>query len=190
MFDRKPIAILIVLLLPHCTTVSQRSRSADQRDPESVNATADTSAVAVETGQPPRTIPMLAIEVEVTADGIRPIGATIVQAPRIANSAVADLRVQAGGVLDWIYTMPDPRFVEGTDGDERRDQLLESARGYVYAPLLAAVTTLSIQPLAGGRDDGPITPRGSIDVRPLAEELCRRTQSKLPVCREILSRSR
>jgi len=187
MFEKKLIALLASLLLPYCATTTS-APSEEQTPAELANATASSIAVAVPSGKPPLRIPLLAIEVEITADGVKPISAKIVQAPPIANSAFADLRVQVGGVDGWAYTMPDPRLVNAHDPNERRTIVLESARAFVYVPLLAAATALSLEPLAGAERDRDVSRGGNFDVRALAAEVCSRTQSELPVCREILAR--
>ena len=182
MLKKKMIAILAALLLPSCATTSMQSLSDHPAD--RVNATADTSAVAVSSGEKPLMMPLLAIEVEITADGVKPLGASIVLAPRKANSAIEDLRVQAGGVDGWSYTMPDPRLATSSDPGQPEEIVLESVRTFVYVPLLAAVKTLSIESLAP--PDRVVSRGGKFDVRALAREVCTRTRSPLPVCREIL----
>jgi hypothetical protein len=187
MFEKKLIALLASLLLPYCATTTS-TPSEEQTPAERANATASSIAVAAPSGKPPLRIPLLAIEVEITADGVKPIGARIVFAPPKTNSAFADLRVQVGGVDGWTYTMTDPRLVEVNDPNERRTIVLESARAFVFVPLLAAATALSVEPLAGMDMDKDVSRGGKFDVRALAVEVCSRTQSELPVCREILAR--
>lgn len=182
MFEKKLIAILAALLLSYCATTSTPPK--EQTPEESANATLSTSAVAVPSGKPPLAMPLLAIEVELTADGIRPVSARIVNAPPKTNSAFADLNVQPAGVDRGGYTMADPRLADVADADGRRPIVLESVRWFVYVPLLAAVTAISVQPLA---DTDPSVSRGGrFDVREFAREACRRTRSELPVCRQIL----
>jgi len=69
--------------------------------------------------------------------------------------------------------------------DERRAEVLESARAFVFVPLLAAVQGLAIQPLAG--TDEAVSRGGSFDVRALAAEACERLRLQLPVCSEIVA---
>lgn len=180
MSKKNVIAILAAaVLLPHCT------KTLSYEDPiERVNASVDTSAVAVSSGRPPIRIPMLAIEVEVTADGVRPLGAKIVLAPPKANSDSGELRVQPTGIEGWSYTMHDPRIVSADEPDERRSEVLESARTFVFVPLLAAIHGLDILPVPGEKPDA--SRGGKFDVREFAREACRRTRSELPVCRQIL----
>lgn len=185
MFEKKLIALLAALLLPFCATTTSTPPE-EQTPAERANATASSIAVAVPSGKPPIAIPQLAIEVEVTADGIRPVGARIVFAPPKTNSAFADLRVQPAGVDGGGYTIADPRLADSADPEGRRPIMLESVRTFVYVPLLAALTAISVQP---HDDTDPTVSRGGrFDVRALAQEACTRIPFDLPVCREILTR--
>jgi hypothetical protein len=186
MFEKRLIAILAALLLPYCAT-TPIAPTEEERLAAEANATASTSAVAVPAGQTPIRIPLLAIEVEFTAEGVKPLGAKIVHAAPRANSAFGDLRVQAGGVDGWGYTMADPRLVKGGGPDDARAIVLESARTHVYVPLLVAVTELSIQPAT--TDDPDVSRGGRFDVLALAAAACAQMRMELPVCRQIAERS-
>ncbi|MEO8380715.1 MAG: hypothetical protein ABI779_13710 [Acidobacteriota bacterium] len=176
MFDKKLIAILAVLLLPYCATSSP---SEDEQKAARANADASKDMTAASTAQ-------LAVEVEITASSVTPVGATIVQAPPKTNSAIADLRVQAVGADRWEYTMADPRLAEIDDANEQRAVVLPTARWYVYAPLSVSVTAISVQPVSEAKRE--VSRGGTIDVRGLAAEACRKTQSELPTCREIVAK--
>lgn len=187
MLEKKRIAILAALLLACCTTTNPTTTVSalpdEDRPSEDVNATVDTSAIASMPGTRSPKIPLLAVEVEVTADGVKPLRANLILAPRIANSAVEDLRVEATGIQDWAYTFTDPRFVESDDPHAREANVLESARTYVYVPLSPALTTLSISPLR----DRDTSRGGKFDVRELAKQLCSRMRKEFPICEEILA---
>ena len=185
------IAVLAALLLSGCATTNAPfdaigSVSPEDARLEKVNATVDTSAVAASADAPGLTIPLLAIEVEVTADSVTPVSATIINAPPKPNSAIGDLRVQAIGT-DWSYTMPDPRLVETSDPAEPGTAELESARGHVYVPLLVAVTGISIQPSAELMVE-KVSRGGTFDIGTLAAQACMRAQSQLPVCQQIIEK--
>lgn len=183
MFAKKLTAIMATLLLASCAT---NGPSEEERVAAQANAKASRNAVASAPNATTTSIAQLAVEVEITAAGITPIGATIVQAPPKTNSAIADLRVQAVGADRWEYTMPDPRFAEVDDPKEHGERVLPSARWYVYAPLSVTVTAISVQPLA--QTERAVSRGGTIDVRALAAEACTRTKSELLACREIVAK--
>lgn len=201
MFEKTLTAIAAALLLASCTasttsptttttdTAAQTAiagslSEADQPD-ENIDADADVSAIAVLPGTDRTTkLPLLAIEVEITADNVKPVGVKIVHSLPIANSAHDDLRVKIDGAREFEYTIADPLVAMVQDENGPRAITLESARTHVFTPLLPAIRTLSIEPVPG--TEAPRTRGGVIDVRPLAEEACRRTQLQLPVCQQIL----
>ena len=178
MFAKKMTAILAMLLVAACATSAP---SEEEREAARANAQADRSAVASTA-----TTALLAVEVEITAGGVTPIGATIVQAPPKTNSAIADLRVEPVGAERAAYTMPDPRLAEVDDPNEQGERILPSARWFVYAPLSASVSAISVQPIAA--TERKVSRGGTIDVRALAVDACRRNESQLPACREILAK--
>ena len=184
MFAKNLTAIMAMLLLASCAT---NGPSEEERVAAQANAKASRNAVASAPNATTTSIAQLAVEVEITAEGIKPIGATIVQAPPKTNSAIADLRVQAVGAERWEYTMADPRLAEVDDPKEQGGRVLPSARWYVYAPLSVAVTAVSVQPVAQ-QTERAVSRGGTIDVRELAAEACTRTKSELPACREIVAK--
>ena len=200
MFEKKLPAIFAALLLSYCAATTTNTGSATQpvdqtttaselseteQPDESLNAAADASAIATLPGTDRTTkVPLLAIEVEITPETVRPVGVRIVQSLPIANSAQDDLLVKIEGAREFEYTIADP--LVGTVHDETgtRTITLESARTHVYAPLLPGIATLTIEPVPG--TEAPPTRGGVIDLRALAQEACRRTPLQLPVCQEIL----
>ncbi len=125
-------------------------------------------------------VAQLAVEIEVRADGIVALGASIVFGPVKANSALADLSVsaRAGDKVLHEYVMPDPRLGES----ENREVVLDSAQTYAYAPLSPDLTELVIAPVPGREG---ISPAGTIELPPLLVLACRQ-QPRLAECQEIL----
>lgn len=124
----------------------------------------------------------LAIEVEVSADGIKPLGASIVRAPAKSGSAMADLRIaaKAGDQTRAEYTAPDPRLSEV----ERQGQrALPSARTFLFVPLSAELTVVQITPVEGREDR--VSKGGTFDPRPLARQACQERRA-LKECIELL----
>jgi len=125
-------------------------------------------------------VAQLAVEIDVTAGGIVPLGASVVFGPVKANSALADLSVTAlaGDKVLHEYVMPDPRLGES----ENREVVLDSAQTYAYAPLSPDLTELVIVPVPGREG---ISPSGTIELQPLLISACRE-QPRLAECQEIL----
>jgi hypothetical protein len=124
----------------------------------------------------------LAVEVEVTADGIRPTGVTIVRGPEKAGSAMADLlvRARAGDEVIAEYTMPDPRLVEI---ESETWMTLDAERTIVFAPLVPELTELEIVPVEGRE---PFVSKGGVvELQPLVRKACEE-QPELEECRKIL----
>lgn len=189
MFEKNLIALVAAaLLLSSCaTTTKAPPLSEEEQAILDANKAADTSAVAVPAGAPPVRIPLLAIEIEVSDEGVKPISAKIIHAPRPANAAFGDLHVEAKGVEGWSHTFADPRVIKVHDSEEKRTEMLESARTIVFLPLHAALTHLTIKPTADSALPGPFG--GTFDVRELAKQACAElVQLNLPVCREIAPR--
>jgi hypothetical protein len=145
------------------------------------------------------TVPLFAVEVEVTKAGIRPLPetATIVYGPREENSAEGDLMVLASTTspAKIQYAIEDPRFAE-IEGEEMRE--LPSGRTFIHLPLRADYLELSIAPRerlvvhgfereAGKRETTKTSVGGKFDLRPLVERACG-SALELQACRVIMSR--
>jgi hypothetical protein len=124
----------------------------------------------------------LAVEVEIRADGLTPMGATVVRAPRKTNSAIADLSVRATGASGPTgeYAMADPRLAEV---DRSGEQILQSARSFVFAPLTPDLTTIEVRPLTGAKR--AVSRGGTIDARPLLWAACEK-EREIPTCIQVL----
>lgn len=199
MFGKKLLAIAAALLLASCTatgtgTTTNPTTSTDtdvtlsesERPDPSLDALANTSAIAVAAGGMDRSTrrPLLAIEIEVTPESIKPVGVRIVQASPLANSAHDELRVRIEGAQEFEYTIADPLAAVIHEDGGTRTITLESARTHVFAPLLPSLRTLTIEPVAG--PEPPRTRGGTIDLRALVEDACRNTRLQLPICQQIL----
>ena len=126
----------------------------------------------------------LAVEIEVTAEGVRALGATIVRAPDKSNSAQAGLRARAttGETVVADYVFPDPRLVEIEREGERT---LQSATTIVFVPLSADLTELEILPVGGMETE--VSRGGSIQLQGLVRRACV-DRTRLDVCREVIRR--
>jgi hypothetical protein len=126
----------------------------------------------------------LAVEVEITAQGVEVIGSRVLLAPEKSNSALVDLivRAKAGAEVLFEYGLPDPRLAE-VDGEGQIT--LPAATTFLHVPLLDELTEIEIRP-AEGRED--IASRGgTIEVLPLLQQACKR-QIELEVCQEFFKR--
>lgn len=187
MFEKKLIALFAAaLLLSSCTTTgtSEPPLTEEEEAILDANKSASTSAVAVPAGTPSVRIPLLAIEIEVTDEGIKPVSAKIIHAPRPSNAAFGDLKVEALGVEGWTYTFADPRVVTRHDPNDPQPEVLESARTFVFVPLHVAVKQLSIRPHEGSTLPSPFG--GTFDIFEFAKQVC--AELELPACREIVPR--
>lgn len=145
--------------------------------------------------------PMLAIEIEVTNTGIRPIPetATIVYGPQQENSELSDLMVVATteSPVKIQYTIRDPRLVE-IEGEEVRE--LPAGRTFIHLPLRADYEELFLLPIRKkmvqgfktkpGEEDVVATKTsvgGKFDLRPVLERACGEALQLEP-CREIMKR--
>lgn len=171
--------ILAALLLSSCASSPTIARSEEDLEADRVNAAADFSAVTASQ-------PLLAVEVEITANEVRPLDASILFAPRTTDSAVPEMRVRANGVEGWEYTIANPLIAHVDDPENPQTIVLESARIPVFVPLSPALTSITIEPVAEG---DATTPRGgTFDVRKLAAQACARMRSSIAGCREMESR--
>lgn len=172
------ISILAALLLSSCGSSLTIARSEEDLEADHVNAVADFSAVTASQ-------PLLAVEVEITANGVIPLDASIIFAPRTTDSADPELRVRANGVEGWEYTIANPLIAQVEDPENPQTIVLESARIPVFVPLSPALTSITIEPIA----ESDATVRGgTFDVRKLAAQACARMRSSIAGCREIESR--
>lgn len=124
----------------------------------------------------------LAIEIEVTADDVKPIAAKIIRGPLKSSAGLADLRIQAleGDKVVREYVIPDPRIAEVERGGV---MMLPRARTFIYTPLSAALTRVRVVPVAGR--EKIVSKGGVMDARALAQQACRQ-QPDLKECKEIL----
>ena len=127
------------------------------------------------------TTAQLAVEVQVTAGGVTPLGATIVLGPPKANSALTDLSVRAlaGDRVLAEYVMADPRLAEV---DDTGTVVLEAAQTFVYAPLSPDLTVLEITAVEGRVG---VSTGGTTDLKPLIWQACNE-QPDIKACQEIL----
>jgi hypothetical protein len=125
---------------------------------------------------------LLAVEVSVSAEGVRALGASVIRAPAKANSATPDLRVtaRAGESVVADYTIADPRRVE-IEGKEWK--MLPEGRAFIYAPLSEGLTEFRIEPLPGRERDA--SKGGTLDARELARRACE-GRTELEECRRVL----
>jgi len=146
-------------------------------DPRIAQIDAESTRLPGET--PP---PLLAIEVEVAAQGVTPLSSSIVFAPMPANAAVPDLRVLAtgGGQTLAAYSIIDPRLAE-VDGEGTL--VLDAARTFVHLPLSANADLVRLVP---AREGEALSAGGSFDPRPWAQRACRKGP-EVAACRRILS---
>ena len=172
------ISILAALLLSSCASNPTIVRSEEDLEADRVNAVADFSALTASQ-------PLLAVEIEITANEVRLLDARILFAPRTTDSAVPELRVRANGVEGWEYTIANPLIAHVDDPENPQMIVLESARIPVFLPLSAALTSITIEPVA--ERDAPVR-GGTFDVRKLAAQACARMRSSIAACREIESR--
>jgi hypothetical protein len=127
--------------------------------------------------------PQLAVEIEVTADTVRPLQGTVVVAPPPANAAIPDLNVVGRGSRGRVveYSIIDPRLAEiERDGVK----VLPAARTFVHVPLSADLERVDIVPVAGRAK--VVSKGGSFDPRPLARKACRSAR-ELPACASSLA---
>jgi hypothetical protein len=124
----------------------------------------------------------LAVEVEIRADGITPVGASVVQAPAKTHSAIQDLRVTASGGGQPLaqYAMADPRIAE-VDGEGRR--VLDSVRTFIFAPLSPALATITVEPLPTAQEG--VSRGGTLDAVPLLRKACEQERN-MSLCQQIL----
>jgi len=175
--DKITMALLLMISVTACAT--------NGSEDEEVRKTAEANAKSEWKPSTEGEL-QLAVEVEVRADGVTPLGASVVRASGKTNSAIQDLRVVANGASRQLgqYVMPDPRFAKV---DREGEQILPSARTFVFAPLSADLTTITVQPVPGGKEN--VSRGGNIDARPLLREACEK-ERELSVCQQILRAER
>lgn len=129
--------------------------------------------------------PILAVEVEISAEGIRALRASVIYREAQTDTALEkDLVVtfKAGEEIIVEYSIPDPRRVE-IEGQQ--NEILATGQTFVYAPLDAELTTLEIKPLTGGSQP-ELPPVNQIDLVPILQQICEE-QPDLEACQEIVN---
>jgi hypothetical protein len=176
----KIVAGCVVAALPACETArtstlspQQAEKAAKSNEKDTYQSTKDELKL------------QLALEIEFTQGGISVVGSKIIRAPVKANSAMSDLVVQAksGERVVGEYSVADPRLVEV---EKEGGKVLPQARAFVYLPLTADLTELSIRP-AQGRE-GAVSQGGVIALKPHMKEACEKRR-EIDVCQEILRSS-
>lgn len=163
-----------VLLLWGCANSGSDELSLPNQRAERVNS--QSTATAAVSGQQLQ----LAVEVEVTASGVTPIGAVIIRAPQRTSSGLPDLRVTIDGSQPTAYSLADPRLAQV---DAEGERVLPSARTFIHAPLSANLGSVRIEPMDPGRKD--VSRGGVIDLRPLLVRACEEAR-ELQECQAIL----
>lgn len=171
-------ALVIVVISIGC---APERRSDDMR---SVTETAAEASRPEEFIASTAEAPQLAIEVEVTESGIRPVGAQVLRGPRPTNAARPDLAVEAPSERGELrYTIVDPRFAE-VEGEGAR--IMESARAFIYVPLDFSVAGVTLRPVETARKH--VSRGGAIDTRRLMIDTCRRDPAAAPsACEKVLA---
>ena len=111
----------------------------------------------------------VSLEVEVSKDGIRPLGSSIIRSPGTSNSALTDLQVRiwARDAVISEYYLADPRVVEIEGAGQ---SILETSTTYVEAPLSADLEMLQI--LRADLTPEAILPEDWVDLRPWMRRGC------------------
>ncbi len=124
----------------------------------------------------------LAVEVEITADGMRALNATIVRAPPKSNSAMADLhvRARAGDRVVTEYVIPDPRLMEV---DREGRNTAPQATTFIFVPLDAGLTAIDLIPVKGREVE--VSKGGSVNPKFWLRQACEK-ERELAECQEIL----
>jgi hypothetical protein len=174
------LVLLLITVSAACAPLAQQRGQGTDDEVEKMLATANAED-AFDVTQLERDLHM-AVEVEITAEGVTPVGVSIVRGPARPNSAQADLSVRAftSDAVVSQYTIADPRLVE-VEGEGWRQ--LPSARIFVHVPLDTDLRQLLIVPVAGREAD--TSPGGAVDLQPLMKEACKE-QPDLDPCKDIL----
>jgi hypothetical protein len=129
---------------------------------------------------------LLAVEVNVRADGLDVVSAKVIRGPSTPNSAEYDLLVtaRAGDRTIAEYVIPDPRLAEvlGHGSEERGHLILPEAATVVFAPLTEDLTEIQIAPIKGREERA--SKGGTIDARTLAARACE-GQTGIEECQRI-----
>jgi hypothetical protein len=175
------ILFFSVTFLASCASLVQQSSSDKDKEREAMVAKVNPEST-FDVGQIASEL-QLAVEVEITAEGVKPISATIIRAPVKSSSALADLlvRPRAGDKVVVEYTIPDPRLVEV---DSEGYRTLPKAQTFIYAPLSRSLSAVEIVPVAGREKF--VSKGGTIDLRPLIKQACER-RTEIKECQEILN---
>jgi len=125
-------------------------------------------------------VTVLAVELEVTADGATVIGSSIVRAIRPSNAAQQDLLVRflgSDGKSAFEYTITDPRLVEV---ERQGSSTLAKASTFVHVPLSVRPARLEMRPLPARQQ---VASKGaSIDLLPIIKQACAAAK-EAPECR-------
>ena len=171
--------LTVILLLNACVAINTGDAEvADQQTKERLSKINEETSYNV--GQLSAQL-ILAIEIEVTAAGIRPLESQVIRAPMKTNSALADLHLKAfsGQAIISEYTFPDPRLVEVNSSGLRT---LPKATTFIFVPLNRQLTLIRIDPV---RSREKFVSRGGMfDPQPLMNQACENKQM-YKECRDI-----
>ena len=185
---RISLVLLLVAFLASCAPSSQQAPLEGYEKLEAMAATAEAED-AFDIGQLAPVL-HLAVEIEVTAEGVRPIGVSIVRGPDKSSSALADLLVtaRAGDEVFAEYTIPDPRLAEV---DSEGQRTLTRAPTFVFVPLSAVLAEpelkLEIVPVPGREEF--VSEGGTLDLVPLVTRACK-ARPELEECQKIFQEQR
>lgn len=172
--------VLILLLLISCAAGANKNGGIMSK--ELANMAAEKNSSTEYNSAKMRSEHILAVEVEVTAEGIRPIGSKIIRAPMKKSSALADLHLKAMAEQSVLveYTFPDPRLVEV---DSLEHKTLPRATTFVFLPLTSSLSEVRISPVKGR--EKMVSGGGVFDPRPMMKKACE-GEKMLDECKKIL----